>query len=223
MNCRDLHDSRYLAVIKSYSDLREGGSEVAWLVSLGDLLTLLLCFFLAVVSMSPLNPAVEREMKAAQNQSDMVSDAPLPAEGPVQMPDKAAMSAAGTPLAKSIHESELAGPAVNVEFTASDFPGREFTLMSDAVLKLKREIDANVYPVREVLIESCGGESTAGRQASGWNESVRRAFILRGQLIDSRIADSIIKVRLVGGNCKVLNSDGKGEVSARVKLVLGES
>ncbi len=166
-----------------------------WLTSFGDMLTLILCFFLTVVSLGPLNTASARnnEDKLTKNKHNL-----------------------GTTIAKS-EEDELRKEISFEETVFSSNPDNQIFGLSELVNEL---IDTETYRIKSVSIETCNAELET-KEGQSWHVSMQRALALNSQLIDTKIATPKVSLRAVGPWCALLakpDTTGKYENIA-AKLV----
>lgn len=99
-----------------------------WLISFGDLLTLVLCFFISIISLSPLNP--ERKLQI-QN---------------------------GTPIAlnKTEIKAEKEKPRfISLDLYDSDLAWPEYRLSETAVEKVRDQVLSGSYSYQKLKLETC--------------------------------------------------------------------
>ncbi|MBX7139244.1 MAG: flagellar motor protein MotB [Oligoflexia bacterium] len=167
-----------------------------WLISFGDLLTLLLGCFITILAQSDLNPA----HKTAANGADSASA--VPALGTV--------SDGGIRLA--LRAREHAVPPKRVfGFTARDFWRNGSELRRYQRTRLKRRAKLEGYHVAGALIESCG--VTPGER--GWFDSIAQTLAVRRQLFDAGIEAHSVAARVLGPNCGQIS---RGDLRTRITL-----
>ena len=168
----------------------------SWLISFGDLLTLLLCFFLTIVSFGPLNPKATLPIKGVTSQSNSVTG-PEPGVGVGKL-------GAGTQVAQSRTSSTENQKELRLVFNVEDFLEPTEKLVPAKVIELQKLIKTDGYSVGRVRLESC---SELKSDDQGWFQALSRGFYLRGQFIDAGIEPKRIELRVVGRNCAALKND----------------
>ena len=173
-----------------------------WLTSFGDLLTLLLSFFIAVIGLSPLNPAVKAKLTIDGNKTNSVSD-----ENRVHQDNS------GTHVAK-IEEKQTSQRAFKSSLLR--FARRDFVLNRDgfrrsAKWRLKKTVVLNGYAASRVLLMTCSGNPIG----EPWSRSEELALLLRRQLIDAGIKSALIKMQVFGPHCQRVGGEG---VEAKVSF-----
>lgn len=191
-----------------------------WMLSFGDLLTLLLCFFLSVLSLSPLNPANENRINVKENQEVIQPKQDQPSvtrSNPGSGTALAKLSTAGgvlTPEQKASDSNML-----ELLLSQDDFEGLGWDLKAESQLRVKNQVIGTAYPVRRVTIESCFG-SVPGSEETAWAGAISRILSLRSQLIDGGLNPNLFAYRPQGPNCNELTqseSESK-KVAARLKV-----
>lgn len=162
----------------------------SWLVTFGDLLTLMLCLFVTIVSQSPLNPATEQAQNGVSPRSAEQSAKYSRSIVDFQSP--------GTTLAPS---NDVEGVA-ELTFLESDFSGEAGELVEASQKAVKNEVIRAGYDVSAAAISTCSLDQGASEDAK-WLSSVSRSFSLRRQLVDAGIDPSRISVSVRGPWCKV--------------------
>ncbi len=151
-----------------------------WLITLADLLTLLLCFALATVSLSDNSVKV----LTPRNQSENVSTAP-----PLTKP--------GTPIAQDQHGVRVSPAPIALPLGAEDFEPSSARLTPGAWDRVKSRAEPAQYRFTHADIESCGD----GSKAEAWYGAVEQAMTVRRQLIDIGVPSRSIRVRTRGPAC----------------------
>jgi flagellar motor protein MotB len=169
-----------------------------WLVTFGDLLTLMLCFFLATISLRPLSST---STSALTTQNNKVSTAKL--NSLVQL------KGAGTRLAAKEEELSAPRPAEirkQVVLSEGSFLRARAELSRSAQSQLNNAVTTDGYEVRSVAIQVCTDKKgyVAEKTAS---LSVERALRVRGQLIDRGISPEALRVRALADSCTGLPQD----------------
>lgn len=184
-----------------------------WFLSFGDLLTLLLCFFLTILSFSPLNP--NRELGSVSEKSQTVTAGEsLRAAGGVQN------AVAGTALANLGLGDEKATLPVNASvveglrfwFEESDFVGLGWELSEQSAGRLKNQVVGTAYATKRVTIESCLEAAAVGEETA-WAGSISRILTLRSQLIDAGIPAGLFRYRVLGPYCNEVRAVGSQETA----------
>lgn len=182
----------------------EEGLHSSWMLSFGDLLTLLLCFFLCALSFSPLNPHRGNEAISKQNQQLADSTASTSVV-PV------ALERAGTALAKLNPEASEFGTLTKpndsselvVNLSESDFIRDAWEPVPNAIDKVKSQVRETSYAVLGVKLESCFPEQARAEEAA-WAGSMSRILSMRGQLIDAGLPAALMRYRPLGPHCEAL-------------------
>lgn len=182
-----------------------------WMLSFGDLLTLLLCFFLSILSFSSLNPSNDRAQK-----HDKVQGVGGPE--PILADTEGRQTAAGTQLANLEGSDEKATLPANASvvnglrlwFGESDYVGLGWELSEVAIQRLKSQVVRTAYAPKRVTIESCLGSTVIGDETA-WAGSISRILGLRSQLIDAGLAPGTFRYRVLGPYCDVLLAGGLEE------------
>ncbi len=192
-----------------------------WLITFGDLLTLLLCFFIAVITLSgagvkSFQDAME---KTASENNDLVRARYSPSRE----------TETGTVVANLRQEAKPALVEVQAE-------GRTILEMTFSEPQLSAGVEPAAEALNRVLtpwtrkdslkastadIESCVPLETAAEEAA-WSISSARALAVRRQLIDLGFPDSRLRLRSIGSECRRLGAGIKKpgpEVSLRVTAV----
>ncbi len=166
-----------------------------WLTSFGDLLTLLLSFFIAVIALSPLNPAVKDGLSVGKHEINSVIE-----------PRLTKKSSDGTYVAKL---SQVKGAKRGLKSLLLRFSGRDFVLNRNgfrrmAERRLRKAVSLGGYATGLALVGTC---STAlGEDA--WSRSEEYALALRRQLIDAGVKSAGVKMQVFGPHCQRVGSEG---------------
>ncbi|MFM1847923.1 MAG: hypothetical protein RL417_1397 [Pseudomonadota bacterium] len=173
-----------------------------WSTTFADILTLVLSFFIATISVSPLNPASESALKR-----QIPSDPKLSGE----LADKTMVAIeGGTSLAVTPMKTASLPPVEVLEFTDSDFDGGRERLVPSADERLKNAVRAGGYHRLAVRIESCdrAGDELRGRE---------RGLTLRRQIIDAGGGRATLRLAVLDGFC-VSVPGLSADATARVTL-----
>ncbi|MDC0359073.1 hypothetical protein OAO01_09675, partial [Oligoflexia bacterium] len=181
-------------------------SNSRWLTTFGDLLTLLLCFFLCVITFSP--PTTQQETPLHNTSSrNLTRNQPEAVEPKPDQP-------AGTLIAPLMSEFK----ALEIRFTEADYIEGTTRLSGSALARLRNEINSDGYRAMEMLIAACAPDHSAG-SAQSWFSSTGRVFNLRGQLLDARMDTTGLQLQVLGAQCAGL---GAGLESAEEAQPHGE-
>ncbi|MBN8548945.1 MAG: hypothetical protein J0M12_06495 [Deltaproteobacteria bacterium] len=190
-----------------------------WMLSFGDLLTLLLCFFLSIISFSPLNPAHKSSEKVDKKQGVTKSKEHEVAPAPAQTVD-------GTQLANLEGSDEKTTLLANMSVVdglrlwlqESDYAGLGWELGEGAAARLKSQVVRTAYAPKRVTIESCL-ESTLIGDETAWAGSISRILSVRSQLIDAGFKPGIFRYRVMGPHCAEIRAGGSGETAEATNAV----
>ena len=170
-----------------------------WLITFGDLLTLLLCFFISAWA----------TVRMKNSQSADVT--PLKHE---RIADKAGATVDLTLNGTRIAEDSIGITSPLLRFRAEDFRGDPEKLGPEARSKLGKVVD---YRDFRWNLEVCSREEEVNNSEK-WKISQRRALYLRSQLIDSGLEPEMIGVRVLGPNCNFLEGERSGVDSGIVAV-----
>lgn len=175
----------------SSSSRRRGSTTVAsWWVSFGDLLTLLLCFFLALVGFGTLRISVPATLSNEPGRGNSeLGQAKFISQGD------------GTPFA--LYESEPV--VVSLRYAERDYAADQEMLTAEAAGKLKTEVSKSPYDITAVHVETCATVPGKGAGHS-WLHAMSRGMALRSQVFDAGVSAELITLRVLGGHCEVLGA-----------------
>jgi hypothetical protein len=164
-----------------------GSGLNSWSTTFADILTLVLSFFIATISVSPLNPASE---SASERQISTVSN-----EVGVLEPQTSVDEEGGTRLAATTPEAPPRNPTGVIEFGASDFGGGGAELSGEARERLRSVVMTDAYRPLSVRIESCdgAGDENLGRE---------RGLTLRRQIFDVAGRGPTVRLAVMDGDCR---------------------
>jgi len=171
-----------------------------WLVSFGDLLTLLLCFFITILSFGGMKPEGSTD-KLGINGGTQV-DAAFSRES------NDGGNPAGIELAV-LSDREADYKEVTLNFEESDFSQSGEVLTEAALAGLKRQVTQDGYTPDRALLQTCA-DREAGSAEYEWYLSLGRALFLRSQLIDAGISPQALRLRVAGARCEVLRRKQEG-------------
>ena len=162
-----------------------------WLTSFGDLLTLLLCFFICIVSLSREKQPDRPTRTRLTTWNDMDSDALLYKQTGKQR--------GGTGIAPLRD-----GPQkVTLRFGREDFTVGGEQLSSQAVDWMKSAIDIKGYRVKPHEVVVCAHNGTPGESAD-WYRAMQRVSDIRSQLIDASLPVEGLSLQVLGSDCGAL-------------------
>jgi hypothetical protein len=161
-------------------------SSNQWLVSFGDLLTLLLCFFISVFALYQPNES--------NGSSSAITSTATAAT---------TVATAGTGIAKN--ELQRLFPFTGFELL---FKAEELKEGTDLVRRqLEDLIKSKGYKHAAVLIEGCSSADGQGNSAN-WQRAWRRVDWLHRQLIDAGGVPDEVRKRVVGKHCGLISKSG---------------
>lgn len=193
------------------TDRADSDGPVGWLTSFGDLLTLLLCFFISILAVSPLNP----NMPVAISETDgTVSKASL-----IGQVGTATARRAGIAIANDSSKvaANFGWLLQAIELRASDFLPSGLGLQPGAISRLENALLASDYRLALALIGVC--ESQVWQAGLGQDQvlALRAAPIYR-QMIDAGVAAKLTSFELVD-DCEGDSSGADNQqLLARVRL-----
>lgn len=163
------------------------GSNV-WLLSFGDLVTLLLGFFVAIIAY-----AMQHPMPASSGAQGQIS-------GP-----------AGTTIAVSTMDGADSTFRRQLSLPAGDFDPQTGALRENGSNLLKSLIDLDLSTVRGVVVKSCFEEGSVAEGVARL-AGISRSLAIVSQLLDAGLSASAVEVGLPS-SCKSDYSPGGAEVT----------
>jgi len=177
--------------------MRKGPVASAWYLSFGDLLTLLLAFFITTITLSPLNPASGGRYSAAESGTTIALD-PL--------------SGSGTRNANIANKTRQL-----VHFMSSTaFLSHNGDLTPEAQDEIKKLVVAEGYRIERAQIELCQNPNS-GTDFDPWLLTESQISGLARQLVDIGVDQQALKLRVLGPHCNALLSPSE---ESKAKLVL---
>ncbi len=179
------------------SALKDNGSkapEEMWLLGFGDLSTLILCFFLALLISSPVNPAYRRGNSQLGVEP---GDGPFEAQAKIETVFSDSVKP-GTELAKPISDESY-----KELILLRSYYDEEMNIASLLQKSVLNGIDLGVYEVSELSIETCSPNEGIPKETD-WYLSLSNALSTRRQLVDAGIRSKVIEVGVLGPWCEVL-------------------
>ncbi len=162
-----------------------------WMLSFGDMLTLILGFFITILSFRTYDPQQIKEIGRQQQIQN------------------------GTSLAK-----DKESPQLTFAFTEKDYQQNAAEEVSGVAELINQRIKTVTYKVTGASIETCD-DRTEGLEGQSWFNAMGRSLALHRQVIDAGIAPELVKVRSTGPWCSVLRKlPADEQLVARVTLTL---
>jgi hypothetical protein len=208
-----------LAARKTVPGLMRRDFATSWLISFGDLLTLMLCLFLAIISFSSLSPFVVSAKNRLDSASYMRDEA---------VPRGSFGGAAGGTLLAAPEDLTADVRAAQREVKAEPPPAeirKTLRLQSEEVTdagfkqvrnRLMQLMSISGYRLLQASLEVCG---EAADEEASWEEAQSRALILRRQLIDTGLESQLLRIAVLGPDCKELGGELE-DVAARIEFHL---
>lgn len=171
----------------------------AWMVSFGDLLTLMLCFILSLISYGHIKP-LEEVPKKQENPSNISE---------LDKKDEVSINKHpfGAEIASYKEEDTDRFEGERLDLVSADFV--DDVLGAEAKDKLLTFINDNQH--EGVVIRSCA-------ELGGWYEALRQAFTVRKALLVNKLPRSQLQIELLGDACENIRDKDKSEVVVRVEL-----
>ena len=173
-----------------------GKKRTEWLVSFGDLLTLLLCFILSLVCYGHIKPIPNNDLTSLNDSK--IKNPSVTKSNHIQS------HKVGTALALNREqEPKKKQFSEKLFFVATDF-----SESGELTPKAKAQL-ADFLATREtgqVLVRSCSEDA--------WHGALQYALVLRKELFKGDLERKRLQVELLGGNCIKLNVDGGFNVAA---------
>lgn len=188
-------------------DPNKANKDTIWIVSFGDLLTLLLCFFLLAISLSPLNPEAIKQANRVTTRNEEVKSQAHSVD--TQIADS------GTALAKlSLGNGDTA--LAEYRFTSGDFVSGQDKLTDSGQLRVKSIAIPAGYVMKRATAETCVDSGELELSAAE-DLAFRQSLRLRSQLVDAGIEQLHLRLGSAAGGC---DSAGSETVAAKVTLEL---
>lgn len=149
-----------------------------WLISFGDLLTLLLCLFVA-------NYKVAHTHASSQAPEDIDNYQEVEVD-----------KSHGTHIAKTLLTESIS----TLSFSSNEFDGGSGELTPKALKRVKSIEIPRGYAVSAVTAKICSEK----KDEQGWHQIVTRALTLPRQLIDTAYPEHVIAVEILGADCSLL-------------------
>ncbi|NLF25097.1 MAG: hypothetical protein GX589_05495 [Deltaproteobacteria bacterium] len=200
--------SRYLSTAAGFYARDVGirpGTSSLWLVSFGDLLTLMLCFFLSLIAFGPLNRGFQMESaKLTLETRKAIQVLKVPRELARQPGITIAFSRDGK-------------PSLKIAFGEEDFQKEREELLPTVLERMVSIVKSVQYDISEVKIEACRIDAR-GSAGGGWQAGSRMALGIRSQLLDAGIKSASLKLRSPGGHCAEFAGEDKQELGDRAQV-----
>lgn len=175
-----------------------GRQRTSWHLSFGDLITLLMTFFITTISLSPLNPATRNRVQSADTTGTSI----------------ALKAKEGSRLAQAGIVNDY--KELIIQLQDSDFIDQAELVKPEVMLEIKNSIKADGYIVEQLILAACF-KSEWLQQELVWEASKQRTLALASQLIDSGLSNDVLELRVLGPNCAALKSP-RAEVSAQLAV-----
>lgn len=179
-----------------------------WLISFGDLLTLLWCMILSLICYGHIRPA-----KMGAQGSSVQTVAQKGTGNPAATAERRSL---GTPLAEP-SQRQAAAAEEQLFLGARDFAEQQDALSADADARLyglyaaQRETERTV-----VTVEACADEHSG----EAWFSSVNRALLVRGRLLHAGFRPEQLRLRVLGAQCSAVRSAAGAPADAFTRVVL---
>lgn len=185
-----------------------------WQVTFGDLLTLMLCFFLALLSLGPLGDG---------EKINKVKGVKLSMQEPGRVSlNRVRGGLPGIVLARRFNDATaLAPPRLLRErgywlsFSERAYAGHQFELGAQAKHRLAKALRVKGYEIQGATVETCCGPPSVG-EAPCWELSARRGVSLHGDLVSLGFKATDIRLRVLGRHCHALQGRERKASAARV-------
>jgi flagellar motor protein MotB len=184
-----------------------------WLLTFGDLLTLLLCFFIAIVSFSPLNNSPKR--KEFLNKSGSYVDQNGVHE------NKTISDSTGTTLADNAlkeRHGDVRPPIEEFWFEEKDFSTQITDLTEMRSNEFKNLVTTSYYVASQIEIELCRFNKEGDKEQAALL-SMLRTQALRRQVIDAmpNLSKEALLLSYSGDSCKRVPQ--KEDQNSRIALI----
>lgn len=161
-------------------------SAEGWFTTLGDLLTLLLCFFLAAVSFSTFSPP-EHATKTGTNSSHSEEIAGSGSKNGQR-------EGSGTSIAPQVVGE------IEIGFAADDISS-DGTALSESGLAKLEQIKGVARDAERVELVTCAPDETERGDSVTWHRSIERALLMKSSLKGVGISGSALRVDVRGVRC----------------------
>ena len=185
-------------------DKTQNSKPCLWLVSFGDLLTLLLCFFLSLIALGPLNRRYQKDQARQTPETRRVIQM---LKLPIQAAEQAGIA---------IAFSRSGSPSLRFVFNEIDFPADADGLLPAVLERMTNVVKSTDYQIEQISIEVC--QNSVGAPVEGsWSESALRSLSLKSQLLDAGIKGGMVRLRSLGAHCDGLQTL-KGELRGTAQV-----
>ncbi|MBX7144922.1 MAG: hypothetical protein K1X79_10760 [Oligoflexia bacterium] len=169
--------------------------KILWLMSFGDLLTLVLAFFVSLIALSPLNPKVNLPHKPG---TTIASSEPASPKG-------------------ALMDEDSNTEGLTLYLNSGDFEAGGTALSEGGRSKVKTFIQSAGYEVNQATIADCAGGTADEGQAS-WNSSMNRLLGLHRQFIDALPSSTRLMLQTWGNTCGGSNATEQARPLAMIRL-----
>lgn len=205
-----------------------------WLLSFNDLLTLLLCFFLTLLSKGYVQKSNNEKKPSERNEIGAEQKARL--KNTTAGTRFATFEIGNAPL--GIFEEAISPTSGQRElimrFRTRDYPREGAALKESAVKRLKLGLKFGVldrgYEVDQALVETCFDGLQESSQGYYWHVASERALSLGRQVVDAGVKGSTLRLRALGSNCQIVKDkdngrfrhaeQGRGALVSRIVMTL---
>ncbi|RMG42260.1 MAG: hypothetical protein D6719_06870 [Candidatus Dadabacteria bacterium] len=179
-----------------------------WLVTFGDLLTLLLVFFLSIISFGNFgSPRITSNNYASAHKNF---------KNPVRKEFLQRPGQTGITIAHLTDRDSPDGE-VRIVFKETDFESQSGVLLKKARKHLKKKVVTAAYLTEQAVVEACRANN-GERDAAAWFVSAGRLLDLRSQLVDAGVDARRIYLRAVGRDCQTL-SESRSDTDGLVAVI----
>jgi len=185
-----------------------------WLLTFGDLLTLLLCFFIAMVSFSDLNTSPQKKEYQAKSVDYKAATQPEMNSG--------RLSSNGTTLALNEVRQESKSASDSFEeywFVEKDFSNLVTDIDPRSAEELKRRVTRLDYRAKQIEVQTCDAKNQLHDGTS--NEvAVLRALALRRQVIDAlpSFNAEAVRIKVLENGCEEFETNKNESRTALVRV-----
>lgn len=189
-----------------------------WLISFGDLLTLLLCTFVAIISFAGMRNQPELRAKYIDSTQEVNNNQRLASSN-------GAEPIAGTQVANQVARDLAGGADQSAEqllLLASDFSPDEPAGSAATKQKIGAAL-AGISSLELVRVESCATRDS-GSNEQAWFWSMGRALEASSALLELGLPREKLQIRALGPDCALIRKDPGDEVSvAKISFVLKQT
>lgn len=189
-----------------------------WLISFGDLLTLLWCMMLSLICYGHFQP-VQPTQALPQDQRVVAHAWQGDDASGVGRELGTALADQGRQRRQAAGEAQEAVIGASIFLTEGEF-GKADTLSGDAETRLYALLAAEGGSRGTVTVETCA----SGGAEESWAASISRALMIRSRLVNAGLSRARLRLRAAGSHCETLRA-AKGahqDTAAWVRVTLPE-